>query len=313
MGDVIHALPAVGSLKQSFPGSCVAWLVDPKWAPLLEGNPFLDEVIPFDRRNFRELLEIRSRLRARRFELAVDLQGLIKSALLASMAGPARIYGFHQSIVREKLAAVFYSCRVRANSEHVVDQNLELAAAAGASNPYPGFPLPSGRPEGRLPESGFVLASPIGGWRGKQWPLEYYRELAVLLSKKAALTLVVNGPLDSAAELGAIGEVWQHCSGLAGLIDATRRATAVVGIDSGPLHLAAALEKPGVAIFGPTDPARNGPYGESFAVLRGSAAHTTYRRGAEIDPSMREVSPETVCDALLQRLENSSHAAGFTG
>jgi heptosyltransferase-1 len=89
-----------------------------------------------------------------------------------------------------------------------------------------------------------------------------------------------------------------HFSGLPGLIHATRRAAAVVGVDSGPLHLAAALAKPGVAIFGPTDPARNGPYGGSLRVLRSPAAATTYKRGTEIHESMLGVSPVEVCEAL---------------
>jgi len=313
MGDVIHALPAVATLKHSFAGSHLAWLVDPKWAPLLVGNPYLDEVIPFNRRRLRDLMEIRPRLREGRFDVAVDFQGLIKSALLASMAKPGRIYGFHQSIAREKLAAVFYSCRVRAESEHVVDKNLELVAGAGASNPFHGFPLPSGEPEGCLPEGGFVLATPMGGWRAKQWPLGNYRALGVLLKSRANLELVVNGHPGDASELEAIGEVRRHVSGLPGLIDATRRATAVVGIDSGPMHLAAAMGKPGVAIFGPTDPGRNGPYGQSFTVLRSPGARTTYQRNAEIDPSMREVSPELVCDALLERVRNPASAAGCNG
>ena len=89
-----------------------------------------------------------------------------------------------------------------------------------------------------------------------------------------------------------------HYSSLPGLIYATRRAAAIVGVDSGPLHLAAALSRPGVAIFGPTDPARNGPYGDSLRVLRTPAAATTYKRGAATDPSMRIISPDEVFETL---------------
>ena len=98
------------------------------------------------------------------------------------------------------------------------------------------------------------------------------------------MPLVLNGPPGSGLA---------HISGLPGLIDATRRAAAVIGVDSGPLHIAAALGKPGVAIFGPTDPARNGPYGDSLKVLRAPSAETTYKRGASIDPAMRAISPES--------------------
>jgi heptosyltransferase-1 len=95
------------------------------------------------------------------------------------------------------------------------------------------------------------------------------------------------------------------------LIHATRRALAVVGIDSGPLHLAAALAKPGVAIYGPTDPARNGPYGASFTVLRSPRAVTSYRRKSEIDASMREIRPEEVLRALQERLERCGRPAAL--
>jgi heptosyltransferase-1 len=158
------------------------------------------------------------------------------------------------------------------------------------------FPLPPGRPEGDLPSGDFVLASPLAGWGSKQWPLDHYRSLAARLRRELGIPLVLDGPpgADFAAVEGAI----PHHSSLPGLIYATRRATAIVGVDSGPLHLAAALGKPGVAIFGPTDPARNGPYGESLRVLRTGAAATTYKRRASIDPSMQNISPDEVFEVL---------------
>ncbi len=313
MGDVIHALPAVATLKHSFPGCYLAWIVEPKWAPLLEGNPYIDEVIHLGRRKLGEILRTRRRLRAGRFDTAVDFQGLVKSALVASAARPERIYGFHQSQVRERLAALFYSHRTRARSAHVVDRNLELAAATGAANTLRQFPLPPGAPEGELPGEKFVLASPLGGWLSKQWPLDYYAALARLLREKTGLVLVLNGPPASARTLAGVAGCHPHYSGIAGLIDATRRAAAVVGIDSGPLHLAAALDKPGVAIFGPTDPARNGPYGTTFTVLRSPAAVTSYKRRSEIDESMKRISPKQVLEALECRLREGIRRAGAEG
>jgi heptosyltransferase-1 len=162
------------------------------------------------------------------------------------------------------------------------------------------FPLPPGSPEGDLPAGDFVLASPLAGWAGKQWPLEHYRALAARLAEECSVPLVLNGP--PGAPFRNVEPALTHYSSLAGLIHATRRATAVVGVDSGPLHLAAALSKPGVAIFGPTDPARNGPYGNSLDVLRSSSAGTTYKRGAAIDPSMQLVSPDQVFDILKAAL-----------
>jgi heptosyltransferase-1 len=301
MGDVIHALPAVATLKHSFPGSTLSWVVDARWAPLLEGNPFVDQVILF-RRNLRGLRGTWRELRAEGFTLAVDFQGLIKSALVALAAHPEHIYGLHQSQVREKLAALAYSNRVRVSAAHVVDRNLELAAAAGATSMLGLFPLPEGSAEGELPEGRFVLANPRAGWRGKQWPHEHYSRLGGRLREELGMPLVLNGPPEAAPLLRSIKETLTLLCGLRGLIHATRRATAVVGIDSGPLHLAAALGRPGVALFGPTDPARNGPYGDSFTVLRSPHARTTYKRRGEWDPAMRGISPDAVFEALKVRL-----------
>jgi heptosyltransferase-1 len=299
MGDIIHALPAVASLKHSFPGARLTWVVEPRWAPLLEGNPFVDRVVLLRRLTAAGLLESWRQLRSEDYDFAVDFQGLFKSALTAACAHPRRIFGFDSSQVRERAAALFYSAKTLATSAHVVDRNLELAAAAGATGMLRAFPLPPGAPEGNLPPGDFVLASPLAGWRSKQWPAEHYASLAALLRRELNIRLVMNLP---AAGLLQVEGTLPHVSGLSGLIHATRRAAAVVGVDSGPMHLAAALGRPGVAIFGPTDPARNGPYGGSLRVLRGPSAITTYKRGDVIHDSMRRIGADEVFEALRSLL-----------
>jgi heptosyltransferase I len=289
LGDIVHTLPAVASLKHSYPGCRLSWAVEPKWEPLLEGNPFVDRLVLIRRDSLSAFRATRRELRAERYDFAVDFQGLLKSALTASMAHPARIFGFHQSQTRERIAGLFYSDKTVSSSTHVVDRNLDLAAAAGAASALKVFPLPPGRAEGELPSGDFVLASPLAGWGSKQWPMEHYHALAARLQSGLGMPLVLNGPPGSGLP---------HISGLPGLIDATRRAAAVVGVDSGPMHIAAALAKPGVAIFGPTDPARNGPYGDSVRILRLGAAATTYKRGADIADSMRSISPDAVFETL---------------
>jgi heptosyltransferase I len=301
MGDVIAALPAVASLKQSLPQSRITWVIEPRWAVLLEGNPHVDAVIQFDRRTFEGWRIAWRELRRERFDLAVDFQGLVKSALLATVARPERIFGFTADYAREAPASWFYSDKVSIRLYHAVERNLDLAAAAGASRIVRAFALPFGEPEGELPAGDFVLASPLAGWGAKQWPLESYRDLARLLRSEFGVTLVLNAPRRIEVE-GA----WTHVSTIPGLIHATRRAAAVVGIDSGPTHLAAALGKPGVAIYGPTDPARHGPYGETIQVLRISDAVTSYHRSAEPDPSMRAIGAEQVLNALAGKLSQAS-------
>ncbi len=297
MGDIIHALPAVATLKHNYPGWRLTWAVEPRWMPLLEGNPFVDRVSPIQRKGFDAFRESWRVLRSERYDFAVDFQGLVKSALTATFARPKQIFGFHQSQIRERAAGLFYSRKTLSHSAHVVDRNLDLAASAGAPAALKKFWLPPGAPEGELPSGDFVLASPLAGWRSKQWPLEYYRALGARLRAELGIPLVLNGPPDSGLD---------HISGLPGLLDATRRATAVIGVDSGPLHMAAAMGKPGVAIFGPTDPARNGPYGDTMQVLRAPSAETTYKRGASIDPAMLAISPDAVFQSLKTVLCSSS-------
>ena len=296
LGDIIHTFPAVASLKHSYPGSRLTWIVEPKWAPLLEGNPFVDRVELLHRDSAAGLLRTWRALRAEPYDLAIDFQGLIKSALVASAAQPERIFGFPHTQVRERSAALFYSNKVASRAVHVVERNLDLAAGAGASTVVRTFPLPPGRPEGDLPQGGFVLSSPLAGWASKQWPIEHYGALAARLRRDLGLPLVLNVP--PGAVLPRVDGAVVHVSGLGGLIYATRRAAAVIGVDSGPLHIAAALGKPGVAIFGPTDPARNGPCGSSLKILRSPSAVTTYKRATSVSGSMWNIAPDDVFEAL---------------
>lgn len=297
MGDVVHTLPAVASLKHSMPHSEITWVVESKWRALLEGNPYVNRVIVFERGTMSGLKSAWRELRRERFDLAVDFQGLIKSALVAACARPERLYGFDAKCVRESPAAWFYSSRVHSESIHRVDKYLDLAVGAGVTNPLKVFPMPPGSPEGQLPRE-FVLASPSAGWGSKQWPIEYYAALGERLRRECGIPLVLNGP-----EPIRVAATESHVSGIAGLIDATRRATAIVGVDSGPLHIAAAIGKSGVAIYGPTDPAATGPYGKTFAVLRSPDAVTTYKRGADSDSSMRAIAPDRVFEHLRTILE----------
>lgn len=296
MGDVLHALPAVAALKNS--GARVCWLIDPKWQPLIDGNPDVDEVIPFNRRSWPSFRDAWRRLRAAPFDCAVDFQGLVKSGLAAAAAGTPRCFGFDARELRERAAALFYTHAVATRGPHVVDRNLELARAAAPGAAAVRWLIPPGAPEGELPSGPFVLANPFAGWPAKQWPLANYAPLARRLRDELGLQLVLNHgtPIDVPAD------TMLHVSGLAGLIDATRRASAVVGLDSGPMHLAAALGKPGVALFGPTDPARNGPYGATFRVLRRPDAITSYKRSSLPDPGLSSITVDEVFDALKERL-----------
>jgi lipopolysaccharide heptosyltransferase I len=310
---VIHALPAVARLKQAFPGAHLTWAIEPRWAPLLAGNPYVDDVMevstavwrkqPFRPGTWSDAGGFLWGLGRSGHDLAFDFQGLIKSALLARLSG-ARVIGFARHELREPPARLFYSERVETKARHVVDKNLALAAALGAESGAVEFPLPQGKPQPDLPAGDFVLASPVGGWKSKQWPPQYYSRLAELLHRHSGSMLLLDCAPDDRLyceqirRLAPAGSCQLQVSNIEGLIAATRRARAVVGIDSGPLHLAAALGARGVAIFGQTDPARNGPYGDGFRVLRAPDALTSYKRVDDLAPSMATIGPEEVWQAL---------------
>lgn len=323
MGDVIHTLPAVALLKHGFPRADVTWAIESHWAPLLDGNPSVDCVLPLPISRWRknllgretrsEFRRVRRQLREAHFDLAVDFQGLIKSAVVTFFSRADRVLGFDRRELREPLAATFYSNRVYTGAGHVVEKCLRLASAAGAQmadarDAAPIFFLPQGTPEPLLPPGDFVLTSPSAGWISKQWPAEHYVALGERIWRECQIPLVVDcapGDLETARSIvgrAQPGSCVLHPSSLAGLIAATRRARAVIGVDSGPLHLAAALRKPGVALFGPTDPARNGPFGGSLKVLRQPHARTTYKRDDQIDPAMTSIHPEEVWQALRPML-----------
>ncbi len=297
MGDVVAALPAVASLKHSLPQSRLAWVIEPKWRMLLEGNPYVDSVITFERRTFQDWRKAWRELRAEHFDIAVDFQGLVKSALSATVARPERIFGFTADYAREAAGVVVLFQQSSHSFLSRRGTKSRSGRGSGGNQHTPHFSASGGRSGGRSTRRRFHSGKSVGGLGAKQWPLEYYSELAQALRRDFDLPLVLNTaqPMD-------VQGVWSHVTGLPGLIHATRRATAVVGIDSGPTHLAAALGKTGVAIYGPTDPARHGPYGDSFTMLRSSTAVTNYRRSAEPDASMRAISPEQVMQALAAKL-----------
>jgi heptosyltransferase-1 len=337
MGDVLHALPAVARLKQALPRLEITWAVHERWRALLDDNPCVDRLIalplgrwqaaPFRGATWREIRASRTLLREQRFDVTIDFQGLLKSAAVTFFSRSDRVFGFPRDEVREPIAASFYSNRVSSASPHVIEKNLDLAHAvieslqAGwdargvAARDSVQFPLPSGRPEAHLPAEDFVLTSPFAGWKAKEWPPEYFAELAATLFRKAGLPLVIDCAPGQEPEAGLIlekaprGACRLHASSVEGLVAATRRARAVIGVDSGPVHLAAALGRPGVAIYGPTDPARNGPYSSAFQVLRDAAAVTSYKHEDSPSPAMRAIHPGAVWNVLGPILKPNSAAA----
>jgi heptosyltransferase-1 len=319
LGDVIHALPAASALRDAFPQARIDWLIEPKWRRLLEGNPDLTEIISLEKKSARGLLTTLRKLRAAHYTCSIDFQGLYKSALPAFASGaPCRI-GFPSTYAREGFASLLYTDRINPRGAHKVDHNLTLAEAAGARPSPPRFPLTL-RPEdekqvtqelARHNIGDFYVLNPGGGWRSKCWPPERYGELHHRLAAQQGWQGIISfGPGEEllAQELVSAAGSRPPVAiplGLGPLMALLRRARFVVSADTGPLHLASALGSPVVGLYGPTDPARNGPYGGQNTVVRNPAqSETTYRRGASYSSPMLSITVDQVADAVA-RLVNA--------
>jgi heptosyltransferase-1 len=313
LGDVIHALPAASALRDAFPGARIDWLIEPKWRRLLEGNPDLTEIIPLEKKTAGGLVTTVRKLRAAHYTCAIDFQGLYKSALPVFASGAPRRFGFPSTYAREGIASILYTDKINPRGPHKVDHNLTLAQAAGASPSPPRFPLTL-RPEdekqvtqdlARHNLAEFFVLNPGGGWRSKCWPPERYGELHHRLAAQHGWRAIISfGPGEErlAQELVSAAGTPAPVAlplGLGPLMALLSRARFVVSADTGPLHLASALATPVVGLYGPTDPARNGPYGGTSIVIRNPAkSETTYRRGASYSSPMLSISVDQVADAV---------------
>jgi heptosyltransferase I len=335
MGDIIHALPAVWALRQQFSEAMLGWLIEERWAELLctlptprsgrrsPQRPLVDRIHVVDTKKWRsaplstqtweQVAAGLSHLRAARYEVAVDLQGGIRSALFARWSGAPLVCGAAQP--RESGASMFYTRKVLTRGDHVVEQNRSLAEAAvrtALNLPRVEFPRDEAAEQERdrwLEQCGikdFVLLAPAAGWGAKQWPAERYACVAQRLAHDDLKSLITFGPgeteLAQKVEAMSNGVAEAVSGSITQLISLTRRARLFIGGDTGPMHLAAAMRIPVVGIFGPTNPARNGPYGTHSIVLRSPASITSHKRRAEPEQGLLEISVEAVVKAARELL-----------
>lgn len=321
MGDVLHALPAVAALRQAHPDWQIDWVVDPRWAPLLvdaEGNgPVVSHVhlaetklwskSPASRATLRSVLNLRAALRRERYDLAVDMQGTLRSAVIGWMSGAKRFVGYNDP--RESLAARFYGTRLERRGRHVVEQGAALLGGACGLELEPSdFDLPHEEwadnwAADLVGDRRICVLATGAGWAAKRWAVEKYGALAREL-KTLGLDVVVNAAkkdeLSTAEVISASGgSARVVVCNVTGLIALMRRVTLLVGGDSGPTHLAAALGVPLVALFGPTDPVRNGPWGAGpKVVLRDPASVTSYKHADTVDAGLANIGVQAVVDAV---------------
>ncbi len=349
MGDVIHALPAVRALRQSLPNATIGWAIEEKWVellcakgtscdgPLSPQKPLVDKIHLLNTRRWRskifapqtwsEAAQLRRELRSERYDLAIDLQGAVKSAVVTRLSGASCRFGSESP--REGVATRFYSKTVRTPQLHVIDQAKEIVRTAAAhsyaygdwkpdlgSNAGDAFPQ---EPKAEawcdvelrkrsLNNAKFVLLNPGAGWGAKQWPAERYGEVARALENDGIRAVVNIGPTPAEKQLGdavkksSNGSARAVTCSIGELIALVRRASLFIGGDTGPMHLAAILGVPVVALFGPTNPQRNGPYYSPHVVLRSQRSVESYSHHHQSDAGLMSIGVEEVTAAARKLL-----------
>ena len=327
MGDILHALPAVTALRLAHPSWVIDWVVEPRWRALftaedslgrVTSQPLVDDLhlastkqwrnTALSAQTLREIRTLRRDLRAGDYDAVLDLQGAIRSAVVCRLAGCRRVIG--EAAPREGIARWLFTEQVATHGAHVIEQDVELASAVAGDELAPATPLLPVDPEAEAwaneilaPAGGqpAVLINPGAGWGAKRWPVERYATVAKGLLARGFRVLVNAGP----GEDELAGAIVQATSGaatpvqcsLGQLIALTRRVVLVIAGDTGPLHLACALGRPVVGIYGPTDPRRNGPYGTRFKVLRSPESRRDHTRHEAPEAGLLTIQPEDVLAA----------------
>jgi heptosyltransferase-1 len=340
LGDIVHALPLAAALRASWPDARIDWLVDVKHRAILDHVGGLSAIVPIDTRRMAGatgVVPVVRRLRTARYDVAVDAQGLLKSALLAYLAGAGRVVGLARDHLREPLAKWAYDETAQPAGPHVVDHALALAQAAGAGEGEtrrspgeggpPRFALQAPASDvvaqvrdrlGLELESGvgatqpFALINPGAAWPNKRWPPDRFGAVARhLRTRHGWRSIVAWGPGEEdlaravvAASDGAAALA--PATSLGDLLAIIGAAGVVVSGDTGPLHLAAALGRPIVGIYGPTDPARNGPWSPADVTLSrtGTCACHHQRRCTAAVWCLGELGADEVIAAVDRRLDS---------
>ncbi len=327
LGDVIHALPVARALRRTHPRAHLTWIVEAREYAILRDHPDLDAVVPVDTRLWRRLIwrpagarqiwgklgRLQTRIRATRFDVALDLQGLIKSGVLTAYTGAPLRIGFSPGRSRERLSAVFTNRHVTppATAVHVVEQYLSLLAPLGVTPAAPEFHVPE-RPDAErrmeefLGEQGvkrhdlLVAINPGAGRESKRWPVRHFRALAERLASEPGVRLLLLWGPDEVHMARQIGDglparaILAPPTDLDELSALLRRCALMIANDTGPLHLAAALGTSALGLFGPTRAERNGPYGAHCRGLQSP------------DGTMAGLDPGAAFDAARALLERQA-------
>ena len=334
MGDILHALPAATALRNAHPEWTIGWAIEPRWQALLRATsegaacsdsmPLVDKIHlvnakrwarrPLHPSTLGEIRKARREIREAGYDICVDLQGAVRSAIIGRWARAARMLG--EDKPREPAARGFFREKIATSGVHVIEQAAEVLAGIAGEDLLLTKPLLPRDARaclwvdtllGNRVSAPFAIVNPGAGWGAKRWPAQRYAEVAKGLAGRGYGVVVNAGPdeLELADEVaGATGGAALPVTPTLGqLIELTRRCSVLIAGDTGPLHLACALGKPVVGIFGPTDPARNGPFGCEFRVLRHPQSRRDHSRHAHPEAGLLTISPEAVIEAAAALLK----------
>jgi heptosyltransferase I len=321
LGDVVHAIPAAAAIRTAFPGARIDWLVDARYREIVDLVSVVDHAIPLERPALRGWTHAMRALRQATYDVAIDLQGLLKSAVLARASGAARVIGFSIWHLREKTARPFYSEAGGSEGGHVVEKNLRLLQTLGIDDREIRFPISEAAStalerfrERVQAERPFALINPGAAWPNKRWPAERFGELAAFIHDACGMTpVVIWGPGEEALTASVIAAstgtaIAAPPTGITDLIAFARAAALMVSGDTGPLHIATAVGTPTVSLFGPTDPHRNGPVrADDVVVSRYESCGCHYDRGChEAAWCLADVTVAEVSAAVQRRLSTGT-------
>ena len=331
IGDVIHTLPSLAALRRLYPAAYITWVVEEAAADLLLGHPHLDEVIISRRKswmkNFRPgqilatLREVRSfirQLRSRRYDLVIDFHGLLKSSVVVFLSGGKRKLGYDSW---QELSGLFLNEKIPEDmNKHAVDRYLDFPRYLGAEIHDAEFILPLTDDtnacakqlleQHHLSANNYVAVNPIAYWDTKLWDNGKFANLADQIKEGLKLDVIFTGSnrTDAADILSRMKKEGINLGGktsLPILAEIYKSARAVITTDSGPMHLAAAMGTPVIALFGPTDPARTGPYGKGHAVIRADLpCSPCLLKKCSTKECMEEITPGQVYAALENQIRH---------
>ncbi len=313
LGDVVHSLPTLKALRDRFPAARLSWLINREFSDILEGNPYLDEIIPFERR-YRGFYTFTKGLKRKGFDLIIDLQGLFRSGLMALLSGAKKRIGFANG--RES-SPMFYTdtVPVATMEMHAVDRYLLIAEHLGAKTEDKDFTIDFSKEEDyirrllkekALEGEKIIVINPSGRWKTKRWPVEKFAALADLINKeKSASVILIGGPGDVGLAEQVEVKVKTEITNIAGrttlkqLAALLSKVSLFVTNDSGPMHIAATVGTPVIALFGPTDPERTGPYGDGHIVIRRNIpCSPCFKKRCRSPICMDEISVDEVFKAI---------------